>query len=368
LNELGTVNFFKLALINNYTQGFEADEKLNLRLDPSKNGCLITSAFDAFKFSGTYNRLVLEGDFSSVKLEVIIAASNRKEFVINGESIDIDDYIHDGTVPFAEKGKALAAIEGSIRIVNETDILLHSIDGRFVWIYVAAYPVDEHGCVFNGMRLELPRVSFLKYFPEIYQDNEFLDSYISIFQSMFLDRERLVDNLPRLLNYHTAPDENIRILADWLGLDTKLYTSDMLRVIIEKLDLFQGGKGTKLALEEIIKLSSGYKAKIIEHFRWRSLKLSADQSEQNERLYGGIGGRFCIIVYDTQETPSQADKDRLRAIADDYTPLGTGFNIVWLKPSSNLDTHCYLDINSLISVPEVAGLGDDALGGYLTIA
>ena len=42
---------------------------------------------------------------------------------------------------------------------------------------------------------------------------------------------------------------------------------------------------------------------------------------------------------------------------EDFTPLGMCCNVVFLDWNSHMDTHCYLDQNSCLSVPEFGDAG-----------
>ncbi len=56
---------------------------------------------------------------------------------------------------------------------------------------------------------------------------------------MLMDLERKVDNIPRLLDYRTAPDENVELLAGWVGLECeKNYPWMKDRRLTEQIDLW----------------------------------------------------------------------------------------------------------------------------------
>ena len=53
----------------------------------------------------------------------------------------------------------------------------------------------------------------------------------------------------------------------------------------------------------------------------------------------------------------------LLQLMEDYIPLGMNCNLVLLDWSSHMDTHCYLDKNSRLSIPEQADTSGFVLGG-----
>jgi phage tail-like protein len=249
--------------------------------------------------------------------------------------------------------------------VNTRDILLHGLKGRYIWIYVAVH--NSCGCELSGLRLEFPKYSFTEYFPEIYHGNDVFDRYIAVFQSMFLDLERMVDNVPQLLDYRTAPDELTEYLAGWLGIDNsrRLFSPAQLGRLIENIDIYQGAKGTKYALEQVVELLTGIRPRIIEHFEWMRPGLPEAGITVNKRLYGDTTNHFCVILDLTKTTLNVSPSD-FEQLIEGYCVLGSQFKVIYLKNSSQADSHCYLDINGVLSTPQTVGLGAGAFGGHYT--
>lgn len=310
---------------------------------------------------------MVEGDFAGVKLEVIAAACDDAGMSAGDPARRLEDYLADPLVPGGEKAEALLALPCHTRRVNAPDMLLHDLCGRYIWLCVALHPAGDCDCELTGLRLELPRRLFTSYFPEIYHGNDFFDRYIAVFQSLFLDVERLVDRVPALLDYRTTPEENLPYLAGWLGYENEggLFSPLQLRRLIERIDLFQGAKGTRRAMEEIILLYTGIRPRIVEHFQWAGAGLSAAHTAVNERLYGESADHFCVILDLTGKKLAVGEQE-LERLIEDYSVLGTRHRVVYLDTCSRTDTHCYLDINSALSVPEVASMDGTSFGDHIT--
>jgi len=364
--ELKAVNFYTLSLINGCYAGLDATGLHTLKLS-GPEGSYVTPMFDAGEDGCTYNRLTIEGNFQNVKLEIIAAATDETDMYIDGRFECLKDWLGDPLVPAPVKAEALKALP-HVRTVNARDILLHGLKGRYIWIYASLFPTGPCDCELIGLRLELPKYTFAEYLPEIYHGNEFFERYIAVFQSVFLDIERMVDNVPHLLDYRTAPDDHVEHLADWLGIDNgrRLFSPAQLRHLIENIGVYQGAKGTKHALERMILLLTGIRPRIVEHFEWMKPGLSESQLTINKKLYGDTANHFCVIIDVTKTglTVSQGDLER---VIEDFSVLGSQFTIVYLKPCSRTDTHCYLDINSAVSVPEIVGLDSGMVGGHIII-
>ena len=359
---LKQVHFYKRGLAAGCAQGFAMDDELCLHL--AQGGGAWFAAFDTHDTQGTFNRLVVDGDFDGAKLEVLAAAAPSDGE--DGQSLSA--YLH-SDAPAAEKMAALTAL-GHVRAVDEQDILLHSLEGRWVYLCVAVTAQGAEGCVLRGVRLEFPRYSFTQYFPEIYQDNDFFRRYIAVFQSLYLDLEAKVDDVPRMLDYESASPQGLEALASWLGVDTagSIFNDEQLCILIRGSRLFQGGKGTRNALVSVVQLACGVRPRIVEHFQWDKLPMPAARRQLYERLYGADSSTFCVIL-DLTDHPGPLDvtQAQLEKLIEAYSMLGTRHKLVLLRPCSYTDTHCYLDVNSCLSTPERAAVDGVTLGGYFTV-
>ena len=184
---LKQVNFYKRALVQGCVQGFKADDALSLHLENPAGGAWF-AAFDTQDEESTYNRLVVDGDFSGVKLE-ILAAVAPADSALGVEKITT--FLESDAAP-TEKMAMLMTL-AHVREVNRPDILLHDLVGRWIFLCVAVVPQDGGNAVLRGVHLEFPRYSFTQYFPEIYQQDDFFRRYIAIFQSLYLDLEHRVE-------------------------------------------------------------------------------------------------------------------------------------------------------------------------------
>ncbi|WP_343252786.1 phage tail protein [Ligaoa zhengdingensis] len=368
--QLKTVNFYKCALQKGVRHGFVLTDDLTLRMESPTAPCAyITRVFDTGDAEMTFNRLYIEGEFHDVKLEVIAAASAALAGPGAG-SPALDALLAAPEVSPAQKESALYSM-AHVRSVNNRDILLHGLTGRYVWVYLAAYPLSaESRCEIEGFRLEFPKYSFTEYFPEIYQGDAFFDRYIAVLQSIFLDEERRVDEIPRLLDYEATPDETVEVLAGWLGVDNRdgVFSPGQLRQIIRHIDLYQGLKGTKRALEQVVELATGVWPRIVESFQWDTAGVTASQRQTYHRLYGETSNDFCVILdLSGRQGALPISEEKLERLIESYSMVGARFKVVTLRRCSHTDTHCYLDVNSALSTPEVASVDQAALGSHITV-
>ncbi len=368
--QLKYVNYYKRSLQKGYCNGFKSDDEQNLRLCVSENiAYYITPLFDTGDEDMTYNRLIIEGGFTNLRLEVIVAVTNETEFSYNDRQYSLNDIILDDKFSAEEKTEVLCAFE-HVRHIDTKDIILHSLRGRYVLVYVGAVLKDDADASINGLRLEFPKYSFTEYLPEIYQGNDFFDRYIAVMQSRYLDIEQQIDQLANLLDYEKAEGENLVKLASWLGMDEhiNLLNDEQLRYMIKNLDLFQGGKGTRRALEAVIYLVTGITPHIVENVQWSRSGKSGAGKKLSMDLYGNTRNHFAVILNLSEVGESfGATEKELEKLIESYSGIGTKFKLVCLRKSHHTDTYCYLDVNSYLSTPQTATVDGIDLGGYIVV-
>ena len=361
MKELKYVNFYNSVLANGCTNGTPIEAKniaieWNTDNDKQHNmGFYLTPMFDTKTDGGTYNRLVVDGgripedgdmplDLDGVKLEIVIWTTDSKDIepitvgkeTFTGKTLsEFDSWVR--TIKDDDELKAGEKLRDMFRLSSNKanfqrryypgahDILLHDLRGRYVWVLVifTSHSSPPPRYILNGLRLEFPKHSFIDYFPEIYQtynngQDDFFTRYIAIFQSMFLDEERNVDDIPMRLDYNLAPDSDVKNLAEWLGIDNShgLFSVDNLRKMIRESELFQGKKGTREALKAILELllpspslldkDSNIKPVVKECFQCKKDGHTCSES---------IDGGFCIEGYPTLEI-------KQKQVLKDYFPLG----------------------------------------------
>ena len=352
------INFYRLGLENGRRYRMELTDEYRLTGTGGGVFLYLAPVYDSRDRDGSWHRLVLEGDFYRCKYEVLVMATNEN--------------LTEQTEKAWEEGSSpdLFWPEGSyVRKVNTDDFLLHELKGRYLWVLirVSGAAVDSHFCM-EGFRVEFPWTSFSGYLPEIYQEagqNSFFERYMSVFQSMYEDLEQQVDHLPRILDYESTPDENLGTLLTWTG---KPYGgaepgAEKIRMLIRDLSKIQTGKGTVRVMKQMIQFVTGRDAVIMEYFKWHDwMRRGASQLERYEKLFGKNEDQFCVILDLTREGQPVVPEE-LQKLLQEYTPLGMNSNLIFLDWSSQMDTHCYLDKNSRLAIPERADTSGFPLDG-----
>lgn len=352
------VNFYRLALEKGKRFRMELSE--NYRLTGTGGGVFayLAPVYDSMDRNRTWHRLVLEGSFSECKYEIMVAASNE----------DISSQLYEEGMT-ADEMEQILKEKTWIRKVNTNDLLLHSLEGQYLYILirVSGARVDSHFQI-DGFHVEFPWSSFVEYLPEIYQTagrNAFFERYLAVLQSMYEDLEREVDHVPDALDYESTSEEHLMELASWTGdwSREQQYSPKQIRFLLKHLQEIQCGRGTGHVLKKMMSLTTGREARILEYFKWHDwMRKGSGLTEIYEKLFGQNEDMFTVLLNTTgMENPPS--RESLRRMMDDYIPLGMECNLVLLDWSSHMDTHCYLDKNSRLSIPEQADTRGFVLGG-----
>lgn len=351
------VNFYRLALRRGrmHRMTISADDRLT-----GEGGgvfAYLAPVFDSSDYEGTWHRLRLEGKFSDCKYEIVVAATD----------VDLKETLSAEECSLADALELLKSY-GYVRKVNTDDMLLHGIKGRYLWIFltVAGSRIDSSFRI-EGFSVEFPQSSFVEYLPEIYQQerDSFFERYMAVLQSLYEDLEREVDRVPVYLDYETAPDQNLTLFAEWTGHwnQSHQWTPEQMRYLIGHLQKLQSGRGTWTVMEEMIRLLTGKKAFVVEHFKWKDwMRSKSSLLEEYYRIYGEDEDTFVVIIDCTAQEIGMSERT-LEQKLDDYTPLGMKCKVVFLKNSSRMDTQSYLDKNSYLSTPQQPTTGEMVLGG-----
>lgn len=113
----------------------------------------------------------------------------------------------------------------TFRQVN--DSLLREQQGRFIRLWIRIRKAGKETPVLKQVKIYYPRLTYLRYLPAVYQEDsqsrDFLERFLSIFESRLYDSDEVITRLPAYFDPKAAPNqpENdfVKWLASWLSLD-----------------------------------------------------------------------------------------------------------------------------------------------------
>lgn len=326
----------------------------------------VAPVFDSGEEQESWQSFRLEGEFHDCKLEVVVAAADE----------DYRGVLEDAGVSLQDKEELIRGLSG-IRRVNARDILLTRLKGRYLYSFWKVSGREDCRFRIEGARVEFPENSFLQYFPEVYQTREdFFQRYISIFQTMYMNLEREVDRLPIRLDYEKADQEDLLQLAGWIGLDEIIIkeavrdgNADRLRRLIAHAQRIQSGKGTKWALQLVLQLLYEERIQLLEYFKWYEyMEQRPEELVLYQKLYGRDSSSLTVLIEEREGREfSEGEKRNMQRVVACMLPIGMESNLIFLNTSYHMDTHCYLNRNSVLASPVAASADGMELHGNVVL-
>jgi phage tail-like protein len=243
-------------------------------------------------------------------------------------------------------------------LLNSTDALLidtsnqnSPVTGRYLWLMLTLVGTESATPLVRSIRIYFPRVSYLRYLPAIYSQDptsrDFLQRFLSIFESIFSGLETKTTNLVRYFDPRVVTGEFLQWLAQWLAISVdNTWTDDQLRtLLLEAPDLFRE-RGTPAQIAEVVRIYLGIAPFIIEQFQLACAQ-SSDIQQLYDNLYGSGAFCFCLLVPPYQQlgtaakgtTTTYADTDKAAVIAGNCIELVLGSHTyeIPLKGRNTLD-------------------------------
>lgn len=293
-------------------------------------------------------------------LTVRVFAADQNTIQYHNDVLEITDLLLDASVPVSDKEKLFSLANG-MEHSGASDILLEHQEGRWLWLWLEI--TGRAGDYMEDIRVYVPGDHFFHTLPQVYQeDNSFLKRYLSIFSTMFQEFQEEIDRLPENLDVDYAPEPLLPVFASWLGLDVDeaLFTSDEIRSLLRIAPQLMARKGTRWAIETAISLFIPHKIYVVERNQLQSNSKSVDE------IYGTTPYDFTILV---DQSVTEKTRRRIQFLADQFKPVRSRYQVVFLRDCGGLDGFTYLDINGTVLQNRPGNLDDgDALTGmtYLT--
>jgi phage tail-like protein len=337
-------NIGKNRLNRAFRDGFELSPRGTLRTEAEAGRhVMILGHIDSAVPDCEWGRLSFQISMKSEMVLIVRAlASNDLDFPMEGVRSSRDTYLRDRKVSVMEKERHFAA-SGSSKFLGSRDVLLYAQRGRYLWIWIEL--LGEGEAELTELRVYTPGDNFFGTFPEVYHtDGEFFRRYLSIFSTLYSDLQRTVDSLHNYLDVDTAPAALLPVIASWLGLelDGNFLEEESLRRLLKAAFPLIQVKGTRRAVEGIIGVFLDEPVYIVEQHLLEE-EQSAEDRQVYERLYGDNPYGFTVLLNRPADEKLHA---RLQFLINQFKPVRSKVNIVFLGDGGSMDSFCYLDINA----------------------
>jgi len=304
-------------------------------------GIFCLKAIDSGENGFEWSRVSLECNMPpDSMIRVYAYLSDSKVF---GDSPDFDEYLS------AQSGPRSRAGLGEIySLVGSGDDFLINMSGRYLWLmfeFIASGPPPR----LEGLRIHMAGDHMVDYLPEIYRKGgDFTKRYLSIFDSLFMDMERAINDLPARLDFEGADGDMLRFLALWVSIDPAgMDTDAVLEYIRSAVSDYESMFTVRGVARSVRRLCSRQPI-IIESADVDPNKPGCIHSVLYRKLYGDDPNRFFILLEEDSFTSRAATEKFIKDMRA-LIPAHTEFELVLLKRCLRLDWHTYLGVNSIVS-------------------
>lgn len=275
-------------------------------------------------------------------LRVYAYASDSKSW---GEWPNLDTALCAMQGSYHELRKMLDPIFGEP--VGKSGDFLVRRTGRYLWLMFELMSSGAESPAIESVTLWLEGDHMTDYLPAIYQNDDFTSRFMSVFNSMFLDMEQRIYDLPGLLDSDTADEKMLRNLASWVCLDGERATAEELRRWIPSaLDDFEN-MYTVEGISRSIKRITGRTPILVEHHQVDPNSPTCINPNIYRKLYGDDPFRFFVLM-DEDTFPRRDDIEDFLERMQTLIPAGTELKLILLKKCIQLDWHTYLGVNSFV--------------------
>lgn len=351
------IKYFMFNKTSDYAKGSYANVRLlspGIAIEDAESGAgsFYSHLLDAREKQMQYHRLLVEGEnINESTVRFWIYASESRKVQIGEEYRDIADLLRDEAVPEQRKQEMIEPFLKKV-VTNPGDTLLHEVEGRYLWFRIRLTPQRKFLPTVTKIKIVFPKNTWLKYLPDVYQDDaasaSFVERYLGMFQSLYQDMSGQIEGVPAYLDPDAANGPFLEWLASWLSIeDTYLWKEEQLRYLIKHgMELYKK-RGTVEYMCELIRLYTGRTPYIVEHHELETFQNPLGYAERLHSLYGENGYIFTVIV-DMGGQNSNKQYNILMRIVERAKPAHMESNIVVLEPYIFLDRYSYVGINSVL--------------------
>jgi phage tail-like protein len=300
-------------------------------------GTYISKAFDSTMTDCRWHKVVVNSavtEKTQVRISYFISAEHKSD----------------------EDMTELADDEWSKPLLNPPDALILSPSGRYLWLRLELSGDGQAGPVVQSVQTYFQRLSYLRYLPAVYQEDEtsrdFLERFLSLFETLFYNLEVQIGHVARSFDPQATPAAFLPWLAQWLAAAVDAdWPLEKQRQFLRQAATLYKARGTRRGFEDLIALYTGEKPIIFECFQLRCI-----QDDELRKVYEDVFGNdplhFCVLL-----KPAQVRTDReyfaVKRLVEADKPAHTAAGVRLLQPWFYLDMHTYLGINTHLQKAEM---------------
>jgi phage tail-like protein len=229
-------------------------------------------------------------------------------------------------------------------LINPKDALIRGPAGRYLYLKVELIGSDWETPTLKSLRVYLPRRSYLRYLPAVYQEDEtsrdFLERFLSIFETCLSDIEGQIDRIVRYFDAEVVSPDFLPWLASWLAIAVdENWTQAQLRQLIQQAPQLYRQRGTRAGIAATVEILTGFRPLLVESFQVECSKLKNPF-------------RFWVLL-DKARLQNERELQSLQRLIDAEKPAHTEAVLRVLQPWIALDRESYLGYNSRVFEPSL---------------
>ena len=260
--------------------------------------------------------------------------------------VSIDEFLVDETVPDEQKKELCERYHGK-RFVGRSDLLLHGLKGRILYLSIDVTGTGEG--MLSRLKLYRKADTWEDAFPDVYRrSGDFFHRFLAIYNSIYNDMEEQIDVLPELLDIDTCPASLLPVYASWMGIDLSggYLAEETERMLVREAYQLNRIKGTRACIERLLSIVLNEKPLIIEQNTIRSYE------ERGETMGMKLIGESIYDVNILVRKPlTETDRSQLMHLIDQFRPARSRIHLLQLSEGDTLDGNVYLDINAQVAEP-----------------
>lgn len=142
---------------------------------------------------------------------------------------------------------------------SPTDALFDGATGRYLHVRLHLVGDVDTAPTVGSVRAYCPRQTYLRYLPELFRNDRegtaFLEQFISVFESAYVDVESDIEGLPSILDPAGVPSEYLSWLGTWLAVEADAdWPEAARREFLDRAPTLFKHRGTRAGLRAYLEL------------------------------------------------------------------------------------------------------------------
>lgn len=199
-------------------------------------------------------------------IRISIYSFSDEYIMVYDQKMLLGDFLHSENYAPEEKKRVLYPYKRREEFLSK-NLLISDIEDRYLLLLYES--VTGKSFTIQQLQIFFGGESWIKNLPEVYQttQNSFLERYLFIFQNLFEQMEKQIENSPTNYSADTAQYDFLKWLTSWYGMShIELWEEKKLRYILRNASRIYARLGTREVIEEILELYLEEKPLIFEYF------------------------------------------------------------------------------------------------------